>query len=106
MEIDNIELKDALGNPAMIPGPDNQPEKLLLFTAARTVLWNMPVGDLTMGDSELARNVLQGMSSAEKNGNIWNPDDELLTWTVKQLRAHAPKVFGINAICVLEGFEQ
>ena len=106
MEIDNIDLMDAFGNPAMIPGPDKEPTQLSLFTAARTVLWNMPVGDLTMGDSEMARNVLQGMRSAEQNGNVWTPDDELLRWTINKIRTHAPKVFGINAVCVLEGFNQ
>ena len=105
MDITNVDLQDALGNPARITGPDDELIALTLFAAARTILWNMPTADLTIGDSELARNALQEMTAAEQNGNVWNVDPQLHTWTLEQLRTHGPRVFGINAICVVEAME-
>ena len=107
MEITNIDLTDALGNPAMIgQGPDSELVQLTLFAAAKTVIWNMPSGGLTIGDSELARDVLRGMTEAEQNGGVWAAPDGLHSWVVDQLKAHAPKIFGVNAIQVVEGFDQ
>jgi hypothetical protein len=107
MQIQNVELHDALGNPARVAGPDGDaPIRLTLFGACRTVLWNMPTAELTIGDAELARNALSQMAAAEQDGNLWDADPQLHAWTVQQLRAHAPRVFGINAICVVEAMEQ
>lgn len=107
MEITDIDLTDALGNPAMIAqGPDSEPVQLKLFAAAKTVIWNMPTDGLTIGDSELARDVLRGMTDAEQNGGTWTAPDGLHSWVVDQLKSHAPKVFGINAIMIVEGFDQ
>jgi len=105
MDIANVELKDALGNPARITGPDDELVALTLFAATRTILWNLPTADLTIGDSELARKALRGISAAETNGNVWNADSQLHTWTLEQLRTHGPRVFGVNAICVVEAME-
>ena len=107
MEINNIDLTDALGNPAMIgQGPDSEPAHLTLFAAVKTVIWNMPTEGLTIGDSEIARDVLRGMTEAEQNGGTWAAPDGLHSWVVDQLKSHAPKIFGINAIQVVEGFDQ
>lgn len=105
--VSNVELRDALGNPARIAGSADSEElvPLTLFAAARIVLWNMPTAELTIGDSELARTALTQMAAAEQDGGVWNADPQLLAWTVAQLRAHAPRVFGVNAICVVEAME-
>ena len=106
MDVTNTDLVDALDNPAMVPAEDGEAVPLTLFTAARTVLWNMPAAELTLGDSEFARDALRGMQTAEQNGGVWAAGDELHRWTLKQLRTHAPKIFGVNAICVVEAFDQ
>jgi hypothetical protein len=107
MEIRNVELHDALGKPARVRADDtDELVRLTLFSAARTVLWNMPTGDLTIGDAELARNALSQMATAEANGNLWDADPQLHAWTVAQLRTHAPRIFGINSICVVEAMQQ
>ena len=78
---------------------------MTLFTAARTVLWNMPAADLTIGDAELARNALREMAAAEGGGSCeFSP--QLHAWVVAQLRARGPRVFGINAICIVEAMAQ
>ena len=106
MDVTNTDLIDALGQPAMVPDGDGERIPLTLFTAARTVLWNMPTAELTLGDSELGRDALRGMDAAEQNGGVWAAGDELHRWTLEQLRTHAPRVFGLNAICVVEAFKQ
>jgi hypothetical protein len=107
MEITDIDLTDALGNPAMIgQGPDSEPVQLKLFAAAKTVIWNMPTDGLTIGDSEIARDVLRGMTTAEQNGGTWAAPDDLHSWVLKNLKTHAPRIFGINAIQVVEAFDQ
>jgi hypothetical protein len=106
--IQNVELVDALGNPARVRAAEDAEGliPLTLFAACRMVLWNMPGADLTIGDAELARNALAGMAEAEKNGNLWQADPQLHTWVVQQLRSYAPRVFGVNAICVVEAMAE
>jgi hypothetical protein len=79
---------------------------LTLFSATRTVLWNMPAAGLTIGDSELARDALHQMAKAEQNGQVWEVNRQLHGWIVAQLETHGPRVFGINAICVVEAMRQ
>ena len=105
MNITNIGIKDSLGNQAMIPGPDKNPVELKLFDALRTILWNMPSTDLTLGDSMIARDVLQGMHTASQNGNVFMAEQVHYEWLVDKVKSHAVKVFGINAICVVEALE-
>lgn len=102
MDIKNVGIKDALGNQAKIPDQENNPVELHLFDAVRTILWSMPSTDLTLGDSIIARDVIKGMTAASKNGNVWNADDAQYEWLVDKVETHATKVFGINAICVVE----
>ena len=112
MKIENLELRDALGKPARVRHDDtDELIPLTLFSAARTVLWNMPTADLTIGDAELARNALREMAAAESSGTCQDGqtcefDPQLHAWTVAQLRTHAPRIFGINSICVVEAMEQ
>jgi len=108
VEIHNIDLADALGNPARVRASDDSDElvRLTLFQAARTVLWNMPAADMTIGDAELARNALSQMATAEARQSVWVADQQLHAWTVAQLRTHAPRIFGINSICVVEAMTQ
>lgn len=101
--IQNVDLVDALGRPATIADADGEPTPLDLHTAVQTVIWNMPTRDLSIGDSELARDALRGMAAA--NGGAWEVTDQLQRWTFEKLRAHAPRVFGIHAICIVEAFE-
>tara|TARA_R100000306_G_scaffold62320_1_gene68588 strand:+ start:4096 stop:4437 length:342 start_codon:yes stop_codon:yes gene_type:complete len=100
----NLGLVDVLGNPASVAGPDNELCGLDLFTAIRTVVWNLPRGGLTISDSERARDVLLGLKTAESMEGVaeWTPDTELLRWLEKKVRAHAPSIFGINAIILVE----
>lgn len=103
--IKNAQLNDALGNPAVVTGPDGEPAPLSAFAAASTVVWNLPGANLTIGDSERARVVLQQLRAAELDGNLWEPTPAVQAWLLEQLRAHAPRVFGVNAISVVEAFE-
>jgi hypothetical protein len=105
MDIKNVGIKDALGNQAKIPDQDNNPVALHLFDAVRTILWAMPSTDLTLGDSIIARDVIKGMSDASKNGNVWTAASPQYEWLVDKVKRHATKVFGINAICVVEELE-
>tara|TARA_R100001086_G_scaffold178299_3_gene98713 strand:- start:456 stop:770 length:315 start_codon:yes stop_codon:yes gene_type:complete len=102
MDLKNVGIKDALGNKATVPDQDNNPVELQLFDAVRTILWTMPSTDLTLGDSIIARDVIKGMTAASKNGNVWNADDAQYEWLKKIVTNHATRVFGINAICVVE----
>jgi len=102
MDIKNVGIKDALGNPAKVPDQDNIAVELMLFDALRTILWTMPSTDLTLGDSIIARDVIQGMNTASQNGNVWKAEEAHYEWLKEKVRLHATKVFGINAICVVE----
>jgi hypothetical protein len=102
MELKNTEIKDALGNPAIVPDSDNNPTQLMLFDAVRTIVWTLPAADLTLGDSEIAREVLRGLHAASQNGNLWKANDAHYEWMKKIVTEHATRVFGINAICVVE----
>ena len=76
MEITNIDLTDALGNPAMIgQGPDSELVQLTLFAAAKTVIWNMPSGGLTIGDSELARDLGCGSAESPRSKSVRHQRD-------------------------------
>jgi len=105
MEITDHQLTDAVGNPATVETVDGESVPLTAFGAAFLVLWHMPAREMTLGDSEQARSAIRAMRDAESNGGKWTPDHALHRWTLEQLRAHAPRIFGANGICVVEAFD-
>ena len=105
MKIQNRQLTDSAGNPATVQTEDGTPAPLTAFQAAFAVLWTMPAEGLTLGDSEQARAAITGMRRAEQNGGVWDADQALHDWTLDRLRDQAPRVWGVNAIGVVEAFE-
>ena len=111
MDIINVDLVDAMGNPAVVTVATDadSPVRLTLFTAVRCVLWNMPTVNMTIEDAELGRSVLRQLLAAERDADhpaVWEAADEVRHWTLVRLRLHAPRIFGINAIAIVEAFEQ
>ena len=100
MELQNTQLTDAMGTPAVVKNDLGDLCPLTLFDGLKTLVWNMPFKDLHIGDSETARFILGGLTKAQSNGNKLQLDQGQFDWLTKVVNDHSTPIFGVNAVCL------
>ncbi len=96
-------VEDEKGEVVMLEGSKPKTKNAKTADLIKTLVFNLPVQNLTMKDSREAQRVLDQLELA-KDG-VLNIEDAEHEWLKGKVDEVGPKIFGVNAIMLLEALD-